>query len=52
MNKGKFIVFEGGDGSGKSTVLEMVYDYLIENSIECLRQENQVVLKYLKIYEK
>ena len=43
MNKGKFIVFEGGDGSGKSTVLEMVYNYLIENGIDCIKQENQVV---------
>lgn len=37
MNKGKFIVFEGGDGSGKSTVLEMVYNYLIENGIDCIK---------------
>lgn len=37
MDKGKFIVFEGGDGSGKSTILDMVYDYLIENNIECIK---------------
>lgn len=37
MNKGKFIVFEGGEGSGKSTVLEMVYNYLIENGIDCIK---------------
>ena len=29
MDKGKFIVFEGGDGSGKSTILDMVYDVFV-----------------------
>lgn len=37
MNKGKFIVFEGGEGSGKSTILDMVYEYLIENNIKCIK---------------
>lgn len=37
MNKGKFIVFEGGEGSGKSTILEMVYGYLNENNIKCIK---------------
>jgi dTMP kinase len=37
MNRGKFIVFEGGEGSGKSTILDMVYDYLIRNNIECVK---------------
>lgn len=31
--KGKFIAFEGSDGSGKSTVLEKVKEYLDENNI-------------------
>ena len=37
MKKGKFIAFEGGEGSGKSTILEMVYNYLIENNIDCIK---------------
>ncbi|AYE34498.1 dTMP kinase [Clostridium septicum] len=37
MEKGKFIVFEGGDGSGKSTILEMIYNYLKEKGIECVK---------------
>lgn len=37
MNRGKFIVFEGGDGSGKSTTLEKIYDFLAENGIECIK---------------
>lgn len=37
MNKGKFIVFEGGEGSGKTTILEMIYDYLITKGIECIK---------------
>lgn len=52
MDKGKFIVFEGGDGSGKSTILDMVYDYLIENNIECIKTREPEELKYQKIYEK
>lgn len=37
MNRGKFIAFEGGDGSGKSTILEMIYDYLVSNGIKCIK---------------
>lgn len=37
MNKGKFIVFEGGEGSGKTTILEMIYDYLITKGVECIK---------------
>ena len=37
MNKGKFIVFEGGEGSGKSTILEMIYEFLIESGIDCIK---------------
>ena len=37
MNKGKFIVFEGGEGSGKSTILEMIYKDLKSNGIKCTK---------------
>ncbi|WP_066889760.1 dTMP kinase [Clostridium nigeriense] len=37
MNRGKFIVFEGGEGSGKSTILEMIYEFLIDSGIECIK---------------
>ncbi len=32
MKKGKFIVFEGPDGSGKSTVSQAVYEYLVKEN--------------------
>lgn len=34
-NKGKFIVFEGLDGSGIDTQGNLLYDYLIKNNIPC-----------------
>lgn len=37
MNRGKFIVFEGGDGSGKSTTLEKIYDLLVKQGIDCIK---------------
>lgn len=37
MKQGKFIVFEGGEGSGKSTILEMIYEFLLEEGIECIK---------------
>ncbi len=37
MNRGKFIVFEGGEGSGKTTILEKVYNFLVENGVECIK---------------
>lgn len=37
MNKGMFIVFEGGEGSGKSTILEMIFEHLNNNNIPCVK---------------
>lgn len=37
MKKGLFIVFEGGDGSGKSTAINSIYDWFIENKIKCIK---------------
>lgn len=34
MNKGKFITFEGGEGSGKTTQSKMFCQYLSKNNIE------------------
>lgn len=37
MNKGLFIVFEGGEGSGKSTILEKLYRWMSDNRIDCIK---------------
>ncbi|MGL5649492.1 MAG: dTMP kinase [Clostridium sp.] len=37
MKKGLFVVFEGGEGSGKSTMLEMTYEWLRENGHDCIK---------------
>lgn len=37
MNKGLFIVFEGGEGSGKSTILEKLYKWMSDNGVECIK---------------
>ena len=37
MSKGLFIVFEGGEGSGKSTMIEKVFSWLNEKNIDCIK---------------
>lgn len=37
MKKGLFIVFEGGEGSGKSTILDKIYDWLQEENLDCIK---------------
>lgn len=34
MNKGLFIVFEGPDGSGKTTIIKLIEDYLNKKNID------------------
>ncbi|WP_297636428.1 dTMP kinase [uncultured Clostridium sp.] len=36
MNKGLFIAFEGGEGSGKSTMIEKIYLWLKEKGYDCV----------------
>lgn len=37
MKKGLFIVFEGGEGSGKSTILDKIYKWLQEENLDCIK---------------
>ncbi len=37
MKKGLFIVFEGGEGSGKSTMIDKVYEWLRECDCDCIK---------------
>ena len=39
---GKFVVFEGIDGSGKSYIIKKIYDYLLENNFS----EEDIVLTF------
>jgi len=36
MGKGMFITFEGGDGAGKSTVINKVYEELVKKNLSCM----------------
>jgi dTMP kinase len=37
MDRGLFIVFEGGEGSGKSTILEKIYSWMKDKKIQCIK---------------
>ncbi|MBE6071694.1 MAG: dTMP kinase [Clostridium butyricum] len=37
MKRGLFIVFEGGEGSGKSTAIDSIYNWLIDSKIKCIK---------------
>ena len=37
MKKGLFIVFEGGEGAGKSTILDKIYDWMNTEGIPCIK---------------
>ena len=37
MKKGLFIVFEGGEGTGKTTAIESIYNWIIENNFKCIK---------------
>lgn len=36
MGKGMFITFEGGEGAGKSTVINKVYEELVKKNLSCM----------------
>ncbi|MGL4847643.1 MAG: dTMP kinase [Clostridium sp.] len=37
MKKGLFVVFEGGEGSGKSTMIDMIYEWAKESGYDCIK---------------
>jgi len=37
MKKGLFIVFEGGEGTGKTTAIDGIYNWIIENNFKCIK---------------
>lgn len=37
MKKGLFIVFEGGEGTGKTTAIDAIYNWIKENDFECIK---------------
>lgn len=37
MKKGLFVVFEGGEGTGKTTAIDSIYEWIKEQGIECVK---------------
>ena len=37
MKKGLFIVFEGGEGTGKTTAIDEIYNWIIESDFKCIK---------------
>ena len=37
MKKGLFVAFEGGEGTGKTTAIDAIYDWIKEQGIECIK---------------
>lgn len=37
MKKGLFIVFEGGEGTGKTTAIDEIYNWIIEDNFKCIK---------------
>lgn len=37
MKKGLFIVFEGGEGTGKTTAIDSIYNWIAENGFKCIK---------------
>ena len=37
MKKGLFIVFEGGEGTGKTTAIDTIYDWIRGNGFKCIK---------------
>lgn len=37
MKNGLFIVFEGGEGTGKTTAIDSIHDWFINNNVNCIK---------------
>ena len=37
MKKGLFIVFEGGEGTGKTTAIDSIYDWITKKELKCIK---------------